>query len=273
MGGISASHGFIALLTLVSSTAARSEAPVYECGRGESAQHIRIEGGEWFSRPAASASEPMQAKGCGSERQDDTYKTEIRCASDDRMFSVYTQVTSSDGGFDITEQLHTADLRLVVYGTPGAFEPRESACRLVDAAMADTGVEPKPATIAGLGLGRQIAAGAPFVIITKQEALRLKPGNWHYPFGSWVVIEGRYHPDKGLWAVSGVGFAPRGNPLHSCPAEIRCGGIHEEGFALDRWYRPEDHELVAFGQKFTFDEAGNLFSDGAKIGRLVVPGL
>lgn len=120
-------------------------------------------------------------------------------------------------------------------------------------------------------LSRKIAEGKAFIFVTEREHVRLQEGDWTWPTGRWVSFEGRYHAEKGLWAVSGVGFTPRGNPLHACPAGQQCGGIHEAGGVLDRWYKPEDGELVVMGLKFRFDEAGNVFDGDRRIGLLIVP--
>jgi hypothetical protein len=215
----------------------------------------------------------MEAIGCGRDRQDDDYRTQISCSFRGDDHRVTTTITPKGSPGFVTEQrLDTAALKLYLYGPTGSFSHEEIPCRILGAPTVDAG-RPVPAAPrnAGTTLSERIDAGLPFLIVTKRDALRLKQNGWHYPGGYWVMIEGRYHRDKGLWATSGVGFFPRGNPLHSCPAEFRCGGVHEEGFKLPRWYRPENRELIAFGQSFTFEENGDLFFEGKKVGLILAP--
>lgn len=272
---IHAPHRMIALLALFCSSAASADDVVYRCGQGPSLRDIKVAGGEWYSK-ASTEDAPMTAKGCGSDRKDGSYRTLISCHFTDRILSARTSITPAGGGdgFDIDERLDIIDLKLAVWSPVGVGRPSETPCTVVGTpTLDDSGPAPSARDVAGKSLAEQIAAGHHFLIITTQESLRLKRDGWFYPNGNWVMLEGRYHSDRGLWAVSGVGFNARGNPLHSCPTEFRCGGIHEEGFRLERWYRPEDHELVAFGQTFTFDEAGDLFTDGVKVGQVLVPSI
>lgn len=88
---------------------------------------------------------------------------------------------------------------------------------------------------------------------------------------SWFAIEGYYVPGKGTWTSSAAGFPTPGTPWHGCPAPTWRGGIHERGFVLDRWYRPERHEIAVIGQKLTFDDRGRAFLAGRQIGQLFSP--
>lgn len=269
-----ARKGLVCILALVCSAGAVAEEPVYQCGETDKQQDIRVTPADWFSRPSAAPGDSMKPKGCNSDRTEGGYRTEVTCSSSGGIHRAVTRVSEgAEPAFQFEEILDTNAMELIV-AAPGSFTPDERKCVLVGAPSVHGDVPiPSAASVEQQNLAEQIAAGRPFLIITDQDALQLKRNGWYYPSSTWVLFEGRYHSDKGLWAVTGVGFSPRGNPLHSCPKEIRCGGVHEEGFPLARWVRPEDHELVAFGRVLTFDEAGNLFRDGSRVGQLIVPEL
>lgn len=120
---------------------------------------------------------------------------------------------------------------------------------------------------AQVSLAQRLAAGAPYVIVTRRNLFPLPSDGREF----WFTISGYYIPEKGTWTSSAVGFPTPGTPWHSCPAETICGGIHENGKKLDRWYRPEKFEMVAIGQPLTFDADGRLFFQGKQIGIVITP--
>ena len=245
--------------------AALAQGPVYRCIGQGFVQDLRIEAGEWYTRRPGEGD--WAAKGCGRTRAEGRSTIAITCsAAGDRHVAHQVQ-TYSDGS--TMARRETFDQRELLYVSAWAQQiERGGGTQLSCEILAD----PEAPVAQGWSLSRKIAAGLPFLLITEQQALRLRPGDWSWPRGRWVMIEGRYHPDGGTWDVTGVGFDPgRTNPYHSCPATAGCGGIHERGFTLDRPYRPEDRELVAFGQAFTFDESGSLFFEGRRVGMVVVP--
>ena len=116
-------------------------------------------------------------------------------------------------------------------------------------------------------LAQRLAAGEKYVLVTRRDLFpRPSRGNDH-----WFAIEGYYVPRNGTWTSSAAGFPTPGTPWHSCPKEIWCGGVHERGMVLERWYRPEQHEIVVIGQKLTFDDQGRVFHAGRQIGMLFSP--
>jgi hypothetical protein len=259
-----------ALLFLVAfalPTAAVAEAPIYRCIGDGIVQDLRIEAGEWYARTPGEGD--WTAKGCGQPRTEGGSTIAITCSADgDRLVARQVQ-TYSDGSSMVRQE--TLDMRARSYTNAWAQQIADGSG---DRVSCEILTDPNAPVGQGWNLSRKIAAGLPFVFITEREALRLRPGDWTYPRGRWVMIEGRYHPFGGTWDVNGVGFDPgRTNPYHSCPAATGCGGVHQQGFTLDRPYRPEDHEFVAFGQTFTFDEAGSVFFEGVRVGLLVVPAL
>ena len=124
-----------------------------------------------------------------------------------------------------------------------------------------------PAPAAVSTLAQRLAAGEKYVLVTRRDLFPVKSEGRD----SWIAIEGYYVPRTGTWTSSASGFPSPGTPWHSCPAESWCGGIHERGFVLDRWYRPEQHEIVVIGQKLTFDDRGRTFLTGRQIGQLFSP--
>lgn len=139
--------------------------------------------------------------------------------------------------------------------TPGAARPADPA------SAHSTGSE-APSRLAQL-----LASGRPYVLITRRELFpRASSGT-----DIWFTISGYYRPEDGIWTSNAPGFPTPGTPWHSCPSETQCGGIHEPGMRLERWYRPENNELVIIGQRLTFDAEGRVFHDGRQIGLLVAP--
>ncbi len=116
-------------------------------------------------------------------------------------------------------------------------------------------------------IARHLAAGGRYVIVTRRDLFpRQSQGNdW------WFAITGYYVPGDGTWTSSASGFPSPGTPWHSCPAAAQCGGIHEPGMVLDRYYRPERNEIVAIGQRLTFDSEGKVFHQGRHIGFVIAP--
>ena len=121
-----------------------------------------------------------------------------------------------------------------------------------------------PAAAPAPTLSQRLAAGDMYVLVTRRDLFPVKSEGRD----RWIAIEGYYVPKSGNWTSSAAGFPSPGTPWHSCPAESWCGGIHERGFVLDRWYRPEQHEIVVIGQKLTFDDQGRAFLAGRQIGML-----
>jgi hypothetical protein len=115
-------------------------------------------------------------------------------------------------------------------------------------------------------LAQRLATGAGYVIVTRRD-LFPRPSEGAEP---WFVITGYYVPENGTWTSNASGFS-RPSFFHACPRETLCGGIHEAGRVLERWYRPEQHEIVAMGERLTFDEEGRLFHEGRQIGFIHVP--
>jgi hypothetical protein len=129
--------------------------------------------------------------------------------------------------------------------------------------------EPRPPSPAapvppGRDLVAGLAAGESYVIVTRRDLFpRVSEGA-----DEWFAITGRFVPADGTWTSRATGFPTPGTPWHSCPAETQCGGIHERGLVLDRWYRPQQHEAVALGVKLSFDDGGRLFHEGRQIGTI-----
>lgn len=150
---------------------------------------------------------------------------------------------------------------------------------LVGAVLAGVGASSTAAQVAPeLLLSERIAAGASFVVVTKDRSVPLRAGGWSYPDGAdrWTVFEGRYNPDSGIWDTDVVGFHVRGIEYHSCPPDLdhsrfRCGGVHTFGHRLSRRVTPRDHVLVVLENELTFDEAGNVYHGGEHIGIVATP--
>jgi hypothetical protein len=124
-----------------------------------------------------------------------------------------------------------------------------------------------PAPAAPNALARLLAEGRPYVLITRRDLFpRASEGR-----DSWFTISGYYRPQDGVWTSDATGFPSPGTPWHSCPRETQCGGIHEPGMALERWYRPENGELVIIGQRLTFDAQGRVFHGERQIGFVLAP--
>lgn len=127
-------------------------------------------------------------------------------------------------------------------------------------------------------LVEMMSAGRTFLVATKKGAVPLREGNWSYPEGHdyWVVFEGRYSPDSGIWSSDALGFRVTGNEYQGCPPDIDrsrfiCGGAHSDGYRLSRRLAPEDRVVVILGNELPFDDAGNVYRDGERIGVIVVP--
>lgn len=123
-----------------------------------------------------------------------------------------------------------------------------------------------------------MSAGRPFLVATRKDSVPLRPGSWSYPEGHdyWVVFEGRYNPDSGIWSSDALGFRITANEYHGCPPDIDrsrfiCGGAHSNGYQLSRRLTPRDHVVVILGNELPFDDAGNVYRDGVRIGVITVP--
>jgi hypothetical protein len=124
-----------------------------------------------------------------------------------------------------------------------------------------------PAPAAPGALAQRLAAGRPYVLITRRDLFpRASEGR-----DSWFTISGYYRAEDGVWTSDATGFPTPGTPWHSCPREAQCGGIHEPGMPLERRYRPENGELVIIGQRLTFDAEGRVFHGERQIGFVLVP--
>lgn len=140
-------------------------------------------------------------------------------------------------------------------------------CALASASPVAAPAQPSPEGAASGTIAARLATGGRYVIVTRRDLFpRASAGT-----DIWFTITGYYVPRDGTWTSSASGFPTPGTPWHACPPTTACGGIHEAGFALDRWYRPEQHEIVAVGQRLTFDEQGRLFHQGRIIGYIVAP--
>lgn len=135
----------------------------------------------------------------------------------------------------------------------------------IEPACAQAPSPPASASAAANPIAQRLATGGRYVIVTRRDLFpRPSQGNdW------WFAITGYYVPRDGTWTSSASGFPTPGTPWHSCPAETSCGGIHERGMVLERWYRPEQNEIVAVGERLTFDAEGRLFHQGRHIGYVI----
>ena len=137
-----------------------------------------------------------------------------------------------------------------------------SGSAAIERGTAQTPAAAEPGTLAG-----RLAAGRHYVMITRRNRFpRHSEG-----LDDWFTIDGYYRPTDGTWTSNAIGFPTPGTPWHSCPRGAECGGIHEPGMSLERWYRPEQNELVLIGQRLTFDAEGRVFHDGRQIGLIVTP--
>jgi len=153
----------------------------------------------------------------------------------------------------ITLSVSAACLGLLCLGSPALAQKKAAP--------------PAPSIGRVQSLSQRLAAGEKYVLVTRRDLFpRPSRGN-----DSWIAIEGYYVPRNGTWTSSAAGFPTPGTPWHSCPKEVWCGGVHERGLVLERWYRPEQHEIVVIGEKLTFDEQGRVFQAGRQIGMLLTP--
>jgi hypothetical protein len=142
-----------------------------------------------------------------------------------------------------------------------------------------TALPPQDATAAEpQSLVELMTAGRAFLVATKKGSVPLRPGNWSYPEGfyRWEVFEGRYTAESGIWSSDAVGFEVRNNEYHGCPPNLDrsrfiCGGAHSDGYRMSAPLTPQDHVIVILGNELPFDDAGNVYRDGAVIGVITVP--
>jgi hypothetical protein len=123
-----------------------------------------------------------------------------------------------------------------------------------------------------------MTAGRNFLVATKPRSVPLREGDWSYPEGHdyWVVFEGRYTAESGIWSSDGLGFRVTRNEYHGCPPNLDrsrfiCGGAHSDGYRLSRPLTPQDHVVVILGNELPFDDAGNVYRDGEIIGVITIP--
>ncbi|KQY84757.1 hypothetical protein [Brevundimonas sp. Root1423] len=123
-----------------------------------------------------------------------------------------------------------------------------------------------------------MTAGREFLVATKKDSVPLRPGDWSYPegFDRWVVFEGRYTAESGIWSSDGLGFRVRNNEYHGCPPNLDrsrfiCGGAHSDGYRMSAPITPSDHVVVILGNELPFDDDGNVYRDGQLIGVITVP--
>ncbi|TFI59313.1 hypothetical protein E2493_05595 [Sphingomonas parva] len=262
---------FGAVLLAVCSTAALAEeAATFRCVNNGFKQDYRISSEDWLVREAGQAD--WKPIGCGKERPDAGAVLRIDCSVRDGSF-VVERVSTYPGGSRMVLR-RTVDPSTLAYSVQSnADAPETGACAKLE------NDEARPED--GWSLSRKLSLGLPFLLVTDARSLQLRPGEWTWPNGRWVIIEGKYHTDSGTWDVGGVGFNPgRTNSAHSCPPDALraktlppCGGIHQAGYSMDRWYRPEEHDLVVYGRVYRYDEGGAVYSEGKRIGRLIVPDL
>lgn len=143
---------------------------------------------------------------------------------------------------------------------------------------ADTAVSQDAAPAQAETLVDLMTAGRPFLVAAKKDAIPLRPGDWSYPEGHdyWVVFEGRYNAESGIWSSDALGFRITANEYHGCPPDLDrsrfiCGGAHSDGYRLSRRLAPQDHVVVILGNELPFDDAGNVYRDGERIGVITVP--
>jgi hypothetical protein len=150
---------------------------------------------------------------------------------------------------------------LLLLGSPAAAQTMQGAPS-AGPAQAQPPAPAAPNALAGL-----LAAGRPYVLFTRRDLFpRASEGR-----DSWFTISGYYRAEDGVWTSDATGFPTPGTPWHSCPRGAQCGGIHEPGMPLERWYRPENNELVIIGQRLTFDAQGRVFHGERQIGVLLAP--
>ncbi len=153
-----------------------------------------------------------------------------------------------------------------------------AALSLCLAASAATGAPQDPSSETPTGIVARMEAGQPFLVAARKGAIPLREEGWSYPagFDNWVVFEGRYTAESGIWQSDAIGFTPRGNEYHGCPPDLDrsrfiCGGAHSDGYRLSRALTPRDHVVVILGNELPFDEDGNVYRDGVVIGVITFP--
>lgn len=260
----------ILVCAISSTTAFAQQARSYRCIIEGSKQDIRFQGSDWYVRSNGKGA--WKSIGCGAGPGSGAGKPKTECSRDGSTHRAVTTTAYDDGSGSVRRE--TVDTSRLAYASEsGNSAPLRGQC----AVLASDDDRPEEAW----SLSRKISAGLPFLLVSDRESLDLRPGDWEYAKGRWVVLEGKYHPYSGTWAMNGVGFNPgKTNSYHSCPPYHltpknlpACGGVHQAGYTMDRWYKPEERSLVAFGRVYTFDETGAVFAEGKLIGRLVVPNL
>lgn len=261
-----ASFAPITVLAAMMPTTASATQLIYQCIADGYFTEVKIVDGEWFERGRG---EDWKSAGCkqgGGARGSGTAKATCRLSKD--RISVSMPLVRMEAGSGTA--VPTIDKTLTYSSRTYAFSYRnlrEKPASIPCQAYREGRAAPWKAW----PLSRKLAAGLPFVLVLDRSSLELKKGDWYHDSGRWAVIEGQFYPASGTWSSRGVGFNPVGNPLHSCPRGIPCGGIHERGKTLHRPYRPEKGELIVFGQELAFDNAGSVLKAGRKIGTIVSP--
>lgn len=257
-------------------TGAIAETAMYRCLVEGGKYDFKLVNGEWHERRPAETMEWTSLE-CGAtvELEGKTYP-KVTCGKEgDESFAVTgTSLGARAQILDPVKLRYSFHHNLKYEG-----DTRPPADMAGDCAVLESD-EARP--IAAWPLSKKLANGLPFVLATKRDGLKLRPGDWEYPNARYfLTFDGKYHPLGGTWALGAIGFDPhRVNSFHTCPPyNLRpknapiCGGIHQEGHQMDRWHKPEDHELAAFGYAYTFDEAGTVYYEGKPVAKLMVPDL
>lgn len=277
MRAVGPMFGTAALLLAGQGSAAAAQDAVFRCLVEGNKQDFRVSGGQWYERRPKETME-WTPLGCGDTMEVEG-KTHRRTTCGEDAGELFAVTATSHGAR--AQILDPAGLRYSFYHSlkfEGETRPPPDMagdCAVLEREDADpTGAWP---------LSKKLANGMPFVLATTREGIRLRPGDWKFPdrHSYFVHFDGRYHPLGGTWSVSAVGFDPHGiNSYHSCPPYDQlprnapiCGGIHQPGHVMDRWYRPEDKEFVAFGYAYQFDEQGIVYSGDRPVARIMVPDL
>ena len=264
-----------ALWAAGSTAALAEEATMVRCITDGAKTDFKLVGSAWLERKPDKAD--WTPKGCGTsvQRAGATVRMDCTIEGDARVAVTTTTWPNSSSTWVTRETLlpkvPSYEVAFSDRGVIGDRDPTAGSCAI----LASEDARPEDSW----SLSRKLAAGLPFLIVTAPDGVTLRPGDWEYPKGRWVVLEGSYYVNSGTWSARGVGFDPgRTNSAHSCPPYALlpkhtppCGGIHQPGYTMDRWYKPDQRDLVVFGHVYRFDESGALFAGDKRVGRVLVP--